>query len=91
VNTLNAALPMILEYVEVVSAERLSPSFVRVELAGASMADFGVDGALLDQRIKLVFPADSGRLPAVEGADETWWETWAALPDEERGHMRHPG
>ncbi len=42
--------------VEVVRVERLSPSFVRVGLGGAGLADFGVDGPRWDQRIKLVFP-----------------------------------
>ena len=47
---------MIHDEVTVVRAERLSPSFVRVELGGPCLADFGVDGALYDQRIKLVVP-----------------------------------
>ena len=47
--------------------ERLSPSFVRVELGGPALAEFGVDGPLYDQRIKLVFPNDAGRAPVVRG------------------------
>jgi NADPH-dependent ferric siderophore reductase len=52
---------MILDQVEVVRVDRLSPSFVRVELAGPCLADFGVAGPTYDQRIKLVFPGDQMR------------------------------
>jgi NADPH-dependent ferric siderophore reductase len=82
------ALPMIVAEVEVVSVQRLSPTYVRVELGGPALADFGVNGPLLDQRIKLVFPGDSGGLPPLEGADESWYATWRALPSEVAGHMR---
>src|SRR5215510_9741927 len=82
-------LPMILDEVEVVRVDRLSPSFVRVELGGACLAEFGVEGPLYDQRIKLIFPGvPGGPVPSFAGADETWWDTWLALPEEERGHMR---
>ncbi|HEU5038782.1 MAG TPA: siderophore-interacting protein [Nocardioides sp.] len=47
---------MIHDEVTVLRAERLSPSFVRVELGGPCLADFGVDGPRYDQRIKLVLP-----------------------------------
>ena len=83
------ALPMILTEVEVTSVERLSASFVRVELASPALADFGVDGSpLFDQRIKLVFPNAAGELTSFEGADETWLSTWLQRPVEERGPMR---
>ena len=81
-------LSLILDEVEVVAVERLSPSFVRVELGGPALADFGVDGPLYDLRIKLVFPNDVGELPSFAGADESWWDTWLELPEAERGHMR---
>ena len=81
-------LPMILDEVEVVAVERLSPSFVRVVFGGPALAGFGVDGPLYDQRIKLVFPGADGRVPSVAGADESWFDTWLARPEEERGHMR---
>lgn len=87
--TVQHALPMILDEVEVVRVDRLSPSFVRVELGGACLADFGVDGPLYDQRIKLVFPGvPGGPVPSFAGADESWFETWLDRPAEERGHMR---
>lgn len=79
---------MILDEVRAVRVDRLSPSFVRVELGGACLADFGVDGPTYDQRIKLVFPYDDGPLPSFEGADESWLGTWLERPVEERGHMR---
>lgn len=80
---------MILDEVEVVRVERLSPSFVRVELGGACLAEFGVDGPLYDQRIKLVFPGvPGGPVPSFEGVNDSWWETWLSRPEEERGHMR---
>jgi NADPH-dependent ferric siderophore reductase len=83
------SLPMVLEEVEVVRVDRLSPSFVRVELGGSGLADFGVDGPLYDQRIKLVFPGvPGGRPPSFAGADRSWFETWMDRPEEERGHMR---
>lgn len=71
--------------VEVRATERLSPSYVRVELGAPELAEFGVDGPLYDQRIKLLFPGAAG-LPTL-GAD-TWWADWCALPEESRGHIR---
>jgi len=82
-------LPMILDVVEVVAVDRLSPAFVRIELGSPALADFGVDGPLHDQRIKLLFPGDDGRLPSFEGVEaDTWWDSWLALPEAERGHLR---
>ena len=87
--TTQHSLPMVLDEVEVVAVDRLSPSFVRVELGGPCLADFGVDGPLYDQRIKLVFPGvPGGPPPSFAGADESWFDTWLARPEEERGHMR---
>ena len=88
VTTDRPALPMVLAEVEVVSAERLSPSFVRLVLGGEALVDVGVDGPLLDQRFKLVVPAAGGGIGSVEGADETWLGSWSDRPVEERGHMR---
>lgn len=82
------SLPLVLDEVEVVSTERLSPSYVRLELGGPALAEFGVEGPLLDQRIKLVVPPDSGVLPSFRGAGDDWYAAWRALPEAERGHMR---
>lgn len=82
-----APLPLLLAEIEAVSVERISPSFVRVVFGAEALADFGVDGPIFDQRLKLVFPyADA--LPSIEGADESWLGTWMERPLEERGHMR---
>jgi NADPH-dependent ferric siderophore reductase len=87
--TAAAPLPMILDEVEVARVERLSPSFVRVELGGACLAEFGVEGPTYDQRIKLVFPGvPGGRLPRFETDGDSWYTAWMALPEDERGHMR---
>lgn len=82
-----STLPLLLAEVEVVRVERLSPSFVRVELASPVLADFGVDGPRYDQRIKLIFPGD-GPLANFEGVDEAWLQAWFEQPAAERGHMR---
>jgi NADPH-dependent ferric siderophore reductase len=81
-------LPLVLGVLEVVDVHRLSPSFVRLELGGDCLAEFGTDGPLLDQRFKLVFPSASGDLPDFAGADQSWFATWLDIPAEERGHMR---
>jgi len=86
--TTASQLPLLLEEIEVVGVERLSPSFVRVEFGSPALADLGVDGPLYDQRIKLIFPNAAGRLPSFEGADESWWESWMQIPEEDRGPMR---
>ncbi|MCF6376041.1 siderophore-interacting protein [Nocardioides KLBMP 9356] len=82
-------LPMLFTDVEVVSVERLSPSFARIELGSPALAEFGVDGPRWDQRIKLVFPDPvTGGITTTEGADETWLSRWFERPATERGHMR---
>jgi NADPH-dependent ferric siderophore reductase len=81
-------LPMLLIQVSVASVERLTPTYVRVELASPDLADFGVDGPLLDQRIKLVFPNAAGELSSFEGADASWFGSWLERPVEDRGAMR---
>ncbi|TQL66774.1 NADPH-dependent ferric siderophore reductase [Nocardioides albertanoniae] len=76
----------ILARVSVRSVERLSPSFARIELAGADLADLGNDGPSFDQRIKLIFPATPGVLPDLAPGD--WYSEWLAIPDDERPRMR---
>ncbi len=83
-----ASLPMILDEVVVRSVERIAPSYVRVSLGGPCVGEIGVDGPLFDQRIKLVFPAAGGDLPSLEGMDDSWWETWLQIPEDERGSIR---
>lgn len=79
--------PFVLAVATVSSVERVSPSYVRVTFSGADLADFGTPGRVLDQRIKLVFPADGASVPRLE-ASENWYSAWLALPDDERGAMR---
>ncbi len=87
-NTYVASLPMLLTELEVMRAERVSPSFVRIELGGPELAEFGTPGPVLDQRIKIVFPNAAGTLPSFADADESWWTTWMEIPEDERGSMR---
>ncbi len=79
---------MILDEVEVSSVERVSPSFVRIELTGPALAECGTAGPLFDQRMKIVFPNATGSLPSSAGMDESWWESWMEIPEDERGSMR---
>ncbi|WP_322937230.1 siderophore-interacting protein [Nocardioides bizhenqiangii] len=83
-----ASLPMILDEVEVQRVERVSPSFVRIELAGPGLAECGAAGPLYDQRMKIVFPNAAGNLPSFADMNESWWDTWMQIPEEERGSMR---
>lgn len=84
-------LPMVLAEVEVARVERLSTSFVRLELAGPALADVGQpepDGPWFDQRFKLVVPHAHGGITDVTRADPSWLGTWMERPESERGHMR---
>ena len=69
---------------------RLSPSFVRVTLAGPGVDALGTPGRTFDQRIKLIFPPPSGVLPAGRLADagDDWYRAWLEVPEAERGSMR---
>ncbi|MBV6726360.1 siderophore-interacting protein [Nocardioides daeguensis] len=79
---------MLLTELEVVRAERVSPSFVRVELGGDALAELGPDGPAYDQRIKLIFPNTAGELPSFADADASWWTTWMKIPEDQRGSLR---
>src|SRR3989337_127543 len=81
-------LDMLIEEVEIRRVDRLSLSFVRLELGSPAFVQLGCDGPFYDQRIKLVFPHENGPVPSFEGAHDSWWETWLQRPVEERGHMR---
>lgn len=84
---------------EVLRIQDLSPSLRRVTLGGDGMAGFGVQGAPLDMRIKLIIPpADDPRgerlfdlpgfLDRCEAAGESWYRAWLSLDAAERGTMR---
>ncbi|MPQ96654.1 siderophore-interacting protein [Modestobacter sp. I12A-02628] len=64
---------------------RLSPAFVRITLTGPDLADFGVAGD--DQRIKLVLRRDGE--PFEDLLDSpAWYETYLAMPEDRRPHVR---
>ncbi|MEA5052947.1 MAG: siderophore-interacting protein [Propionicimonas sp.] len=67
--------------------ERISPSFARVWFRGPDLADFGTPGRTFDQRIKVILPPPSGRLPRLSAGSD-WWTQWQALPEAARGVMR---
>jgi NADPH-dependent ferric siderophore reductase len=78
---------MILTEAEVRRVERLTPTFLRVELGADALADFGVDGPLYDQRIKLLLPLPGrGLTDCPRGAD--WYAEWRAQPEERRNPLR---
>lgn len=79
---------MLLVRARVAAVQRLSPNFVRITFAAAQLNDFGTPGHSFDQRIKLIFPAVSGKLPELQITDENWYQSWLALPEAERGVMR---
>lgn len=66
--------------------ERLGASFVRVTLAGDDLADFHAAG--LDQRVKLVFPLETGGHSTFPRGADNWYSAWRALPEHERCPMR---
>ena len=84
---MSTEFPFVLAVATVSSVERVSPSFVRITFSGADLADFGTPGRVLDQRIKLVFPAPGASVPRLT-ASADWYSAWLALPDDERGAMR---
>lgn len=69
--------------------ERLSPGFVRLTLAGASLVDFAPYER--DQRIKILLPGDDGAYPdGLHGGlpEHAWRRAWRALPPADRPVMR---
>ncbi|GAB3709817.1 siderophore-interacting protein [Corynebacterium nasicanis] len=74
-------------HVHVHRSERLSPHFLRITLTGDELRHFRASGPFLDQRLKLIFPTDSGDLPVLDAAGD-WFAQWSALPAERRGPMR---
>jgi len=68
----------------VARTERVSPSFQRVTIAGADLADFEWLGH--DHWFRLFLPATGAplRLPEVTG--RVWWNSYLAIPEAERPH-----
>lgn len=71
---------------KVLATQRLGDSFVRITFGGPEMARLGFDYAVLDQRIKLIFP-ESGELPVLP-LNADWYQHWLAMDINERGVMR---
>lgn len=80
--------PYILARATVASVERPSPTFARITFTGPGLDDFGTPGRTFDQRIKLIFPPESGSLPELDAAGGDWYGAWLAVPEERRGAMR---
>lgn len=82
-----SAPPFLLARAVVTAVERISPAFIRVKFGGPQLREAGTPGRSLDQRIKLIFPPDSGLLPQVDFS-ESWYQSWLRVPERERGAMR---
>ena len=80
--------PFIIARARVTQVERVSPSFARISFAGPDIARFGNPGRAFDQRIKLIFPPESGALPELGDIGADWYRSWLALPEANRGSMR---
>lgn len=76
----------------VARATRVTPHFARITFSCPEFTDFGTAG--LDQRLKLLFPGDDGRVCDVGQRDEEaiaagdWYTRWRALPLSERTPFR---
>jgi len=77
---------VLLTEAEVHSVVRLSPAFVRIELASAAFTDLGEDG--FDTRFKVVLPGGTGELPPIPEVAEDFYETWMNASDAVRSPMR---
>ena len=71
--------------VSVARVRRLSPSFVRVTLAGDDLDELADNG--YDQRVKLLLPAADGGFAHL-GSGPSWYADWRQLPDERRPPIR---
>ena len=78
--------PFVIARAQVHAVERVSPTFARITFGGDALDDFGTPGAVLDQRIKLIFPAPGRPLPLIPDGD--WYQAWLAVPEGDRGSMR---
>jgi NADPH-dependent ferric siderophore reductase len=84
---MSADPPYLLARAIVESSERVSPTFARITFGGDDLSLLGTPGASYDQRIKLIFPGDSGVLPEFDATDD-WYRAWLDLPEADRGSMR---
>src|SRR5690625_2946559 len=71
----------------VVNTTQISPTFLRVTFTGDDFADFAPGGH--DQRIKIIFPMPDGGVASFPHfIDDSWYQFWRSLPEEERNPMR---
>ncbi|SDK65323.1 NADPH-dependent ferric siderophore reductase, contains FAD-binding and SIP domains [Glycomyces sambucus] len=70
---------------EVRALRRLSPSFLRVTFAGATLPHFADNG--FDQRFKLIFPAPACGFDKMPRS-ERWYSELRALPEQEQCGVR---
>ena len=85
---MSAEFPFVLTRAAVERIERVSPTFSRVTFGASGFAQVGNPGAVLDQRIKLIFPSERGSLPELGDVGADWYQSWLALPEHDRGSMR---
>jgi NADPH-dependent ferric siderophore reductase len=71
--------------VRVARTEQLSPTFLRVTFIGDGLEDFDAGG--LDQRVKLVLPAQVGGYDHLPRSGD-WYTQWRAQPAEHRCVLR---
>ena len=86
VDVSHPAPSVLLTDAEVHSVRRLSPAFVRIELASPAFADLGEDG--YDTRFKIILPGPTGRLPTIPPVAEDFYAAWLGQPDDVRSPMR---
>ena len=85
--TTAVAAPFRFFSLQVVRAERLGPSLVRVTFAWDDLAYFFSDGC--DQSLSLFLPQPGQLEPAVPyELGDGWWQGWRELPDDVRAVMR---
>jgi NADPH-dependent ferric siderophore reductase len=77
--------PFLLHRVRVARRHRISDGFVRITFTGPTLDRFADPG--LDQRIKLILPAEDGSLDAMPITDD-WYGAWRTLPDDRRPVIR---
>ncbi len=86
-NAAAESAPFVVAQAAVTAVTPLSPNFVRITFGGEELREFATPGAVLDLRIKLIFPPVNGVLPRISATDG-WYQGWVALPEDERGSMR---
>ena len=70
--------------VTVTAVRTLSPTFRRITFGGYCLRDFGVHGAPLDLRIKVMIPSTAADgtavpLPAFRTEQPGWYQEWLAM------------